>query len=122
MKRQSFEAGDLIFQEGERSDAAYFIVSGTVEVVIGQGKSASKTLAVLGKGDYFGEMGVIDDHPRSATAVAKEPVVCMSIDKDEFMDMLLNRPEESIELLKVLFDRLRTANQRLTQMEQAEAP
>ncbi len=122
MKRQSFEAGDLIFQEGERSDAAYLIVSGTVEVVRGQGKSASMALAVLGKGAYFGEMGVIDDHPRSATAVAKEPVVCMSIDKDEFMNMLLNRPEESIELLKVLFDRLRTANQRLTQMEQAEAP
>ena len=122
MKRESFEAGELVFQEGEPSTVAYLIVSGTVEIVRGHGRKGAKPLAVLHAGDYLGEMGVIDDHPRSASAVAKEPVVCMSIDKDEFMDMLLNRPQESIDLLKVLFERLRTANQKLMRMEEAQSP
>ncbi|MDX1483187.1 MAG: cyclic nucleotide-binding domain-containing protein [Alphaproteobacteria bacterium] len=122
MKRESFEAGELVFQEGEPSTVAYLIVSGTVEIVRGHGQKGAKPLAVLHAGDYLGEMGVIDDHPRSASAVAKEPVVCMSIDKDEFMDMLLNRPQESINLLKVLFERLRSANQKLMQMEEAQSP
>jgi CRP-like cAMP-binding protein len=62
-------------------------------------------------------MGAIDDKPRSATALAMGPVVCMSVDQEEFMDMLLSRPQESIELLKVLFERLRDANRRLLEQE-----
>jgi CRP-like cAMP-binding protein len=62
-------------------------------------------------------MGAIDDRPRSATAVAKGPVACMSVGRDEFMDMLLNRPQESIDILKVLFERLRVANEELAKIE-----
>ena len=76
-----------------------------------------KTLVRLGKGEFFGEMGVIDDLPRSASARAKGAVVCMSVDHDAFMDMLLTSPAESIELLKVLFERLREANRRLALLD-----
>lgn len=62
-------------------------------------------------------MGAIDDKARSATALAKGPVTCMSVSRDEFMDMLLNRPQESIDLLKVLFERLRSANEKLARIE-----
>jgi CRP-like cAMP-binding protein len=58
-------------------------------------------------------MGAIDDKPRSASAIAMGPVVCMSVDQEEFMEMLLSRPQESIDLLKILFERLREANRRL---------
>ena len=118
MRRQFFESGDTIFREGEPSDAAYVIVSGEVEILGAPTGGKVQTIAVLGKGEYVGEMGAIDDHPRSATAVAKGPVVCMAVNQEEFMEMLINRPEESIELLKVLFERLRHANELLLQAEQ----
>jgi len=121
VRRQFFESGEKIFQEGEPSNSAYVIVSGEVEIIRARKDHEPTTIAVLGKGEYVGEMGAIDDRPRSATAVAKGPVVCMSVTQEEFMDMLVNRPEESIELLKILFDRLRHANEMLALAEQDEA-
>ena len=117
MKRHSFESGEVIFREGDSSDAAFLILSGKVEVVRRQIDGGDKHIAVLDKGEYVGEMGAIDEKPRSATALAMGPVICMSVDQEEFMDMLLKRPQESIELLKVLFERLRDANRRLLEQE-----
>jgi CRP-like cAMP-binding protein len=113
MKRHSYETGDVIFREGEPSDAAFLILSGRVEVVRRQRDGEDRHIAILGKGEYVGEMGAIDDKPRSASAIAMGPVVCMSVDQEEFMEMLLSRPQESIDLLKILFERLREANRRL---------
>lgn len=114
MKRRSYSDGDVIFREGEASDAAYLVVSGVVEIVTGLGSPQQKTLSVIGKGQYFGEMGAIDDCPRSATAVAKGDVECISVGHEEFMQTLLEQPTEAIALLKVLFERLRRANRRMS--------
>lgn len=120
MQRKTYEAGELIFREGQASDAAYLIVSGQVEIVIGLDEGRPKIVGLLGKGEIFGEMGAIDNQPRSATARAKGPLVCMWVDQDSFMNTLLNRPQESIELLKALFERLRVANQKIMSMEAGE--
>ena len=120
MKRHSFKSGETIFHENDISDAAFLIIAGQVEIWHESKPEDSTTVAVLGRDEYFGEMGVIDDKPRSATAVAKSDVACMSVTKEEFMDMLLNRPQESIELLKVLFERLRKANEKLALIEKAQ--
>ena len=120
MKRHDFKDGEVIFRKGDRGDTAYVITQGQVEIVQARRDGESQVVAVLKRGEYFGEMGAIDDKPRSATAVAKGPVTCMSVSRDEFMDMLLHRPQESIDLLKVLFERLRTANEKLARIEGAE--
>jgi len=120
VKRHNFEGGDVIFREGEQSNAAYLITSGQVEIVRVRDDGKFETIAVLNQGEYFGEMGAIDDKPRSATAIAKGPAACMSVGQEEFRDMLLNRPQESIDLLKVLFKRLRKANEKLARIEKAE--
>ena len=112
-KRVSFADGEVIFREGEASDAAYLIVSGAVSIVAGFGSPQQQTIAVIGKGEYFGEMGAIGGCPRSATAVADGPVDCAAVTPDEFMQTLLEKPREAIHLLKVLFERLRRAEQRL---------
>ena len=113
MKRSSFADGDVIFREGEASDAAYLVVSGVVQIVTGFGTPQQKAINVLGKGQYFGEMGAIDNCPRSATAVAKGNVDCVSVGPEEFMETLVKEPKEAIDLLKVLFERLRRANRRM---------
>ena len=112
-ERVSFADGEVIFGEGEPSDAAYLLVSGEVYIVTGFRSLQQKTIAVLGKGQYFGEMGAIDNHPRSATAVAHGAVECASVTPDEFMKTLLEKPQEAIHLLKVLFERLRQADRRI---------
>lgn len=121
MERYYFEPGQTIFEYGDQSKAAYLILSGEVEVLRQKTDGSVLTIATLGKGEYLGEMGVIDDRPRSATTRAKNDVVCMSINKEEFMDMLLNRPAESIDLLKILFERLRKANAKLEGLETGNA-
>ncbi len=120
MNRHEHQDGEIIFRKGDKSDAAYLITQGQVEIVQVRRDGTSETLAVLNRGEYFGEMGAIDDKPRSATAVAKGPVSCMSVGRDEFMEMLLNRPQESIDILKVLFQRLRVANEELARIEGAD--
>ncbi len=121
MEWQTYKPGDVIFREGEQSSAAYLIVSGNVRIVKDLDTTNPKKLAVVGAGEYVGEMGAIDDQPRSASAVAQDTVVCMPVTPAEFMDMLVKNPDEAIDLLKILFERLRAANKRLAKFEQAGA-
>ncbi len=119
MEWRNYKPDDLIFREGEASEAAYLIVSGSVRIVKGYGTDRPKELAVVGAGEYVGEMGAIDNLPRSASAIAQGNVVCAPVTPGEFMDMLRNNPDEAIDLLRILFERLRAANRRLAEIEQA---
>ena len=118
MQQLRFSAGEIIFQEGDASDLTYLIWAGSVEVVR-ETPHGPKRIAVLAKDDFLGEMGVIEDRPRSATAIALEPTVCSAIAKEEFVEMLLERPQEAMDLLRVLFDRLRTMNDELIRIKSA---
>ena len=113
VRRQNFADGAVIFREGEVSDSAYLLISGVVKIVKDFDTAHEKTIALVGKGEYFGEMGAIDSYPRSATAVAKGEVDCATVSPEEFMDTLVKQPTEAIELLKVLFERLRRADRRM---------
>ncbi|MGB3200324.1 MAG: cyclic nucleotide-binding domain-containing protein, partial [Nodosilinea sp.] len=73
-----FNAGDTIFTEGSSADRAYIIESGYIEIFVGTGED-SLQLNVLGPGDIFGEMGIIDASPRSASAKALCPCRCIVV-------------------------------------------
>lgn len=119
MKWQNYKPGEVIFREGEESKAAFLIVSGEVRIVKGHDTPKFKELAVVRAGEYIGEMGAIDDQPRSASAIADGAVVCAPVTPEEFMEMLRKNPDEAIDLLKILFERLRAASRRLAEIEQA---
>lgn len=111
MNRVKFKAGESIFAEGDESALAYVIENGNVEIFrIVRGEKAR--LAVLGKGDIFGEMGLVDERPRSASAAATNDVLVRTIDRDRFLDMLYNDPAATLPIIKVLFERLRQMNNR----------
>lgn len=116
MERRYYTDGDVIFNAGEPSGSAFLVVDGKVRISLDDGNGKPEILGSIERGEYFGEMGVIDNQPRSATAVAAGDVVCFEVGHDEFMDMLLNRPQETIDLLKLLFRRLRATNQRLREL------
>jgi len=85
MEWQNFNSGDVIFQEGEQSDAAYLIISGDVRIIQRYDTEEPKQLAVVGAGEYVGEMGAVDSQPRSASAIADGTVVCARVTPEEFM-------------------------------------
>ena len=121
MAWKNYETGEVIFREGEESDAAFLILSGEVQIVKGYETEEAKEIALLRAGEYVGEMGAIDNQPRSASAVALGKVVCAPVTPEDFLDMLRRNPDEAIDLLKILFDRLREANRRLAQIDRAAA-
>ena len=114
MRECQFAAGEAIFWEGDRSDLAYLIKSGQVEI-LKNGSDGPFRLAVLGEGDVFGEMGLIDDRPRSAGARALQPVFATAVDRNEFIRLLLYRPREIVGVLRTLFERLRMMNELLAE-------
>jgi CRP-like cAMP-binding protein len=101
-EEQPFAAGDQVFAEGEPGDALYLIVEGAVQVHRGK-----KQVARLGARDVFGEMAVLDSHPRSASATVLEDAVLLKIGRDDFRDILQERPEIGMGVIQVLSRRLR---------------
>lgn len=83
LERKVFYAGQKVFKEGDRGDRAYLIQDGTVEIV-----KNGIPLATLGKGELFGEMALVDDQPRMASATAVTDVSVVIISRDTFREKL----------------------------------
>ena len=112
MSEAVFQPGQVIFREGDTSQEAYRIVRGRVEIsILADGKPV--ILAQLGEGDIFGEMAMVDERPRSASAQALEVSECEVLTPENFNDLVLQRPEVLIPYMASFFERLRTANDRL---------
>lgn len=112
MQKREFPAGQTIFAEGDASGEAFIVRSGRVEI-LKAALGGQIRLAILGPGDVLGEMGLLEDRPRSATARTLDKVTVDAIARDEFLRLLLDEPGEALELLRALFERLRTVNQML---------
>lgn len=112
MKRQSYKAGGILFREGEKSSEVYRILRGRVEISI-DGNQKSVVLAQLGEGDIFGEMAMVDERPRSATARATTAVECEVMSPEDFQRAIIEDPRSLIPYLASFFERLRTLNDRL---------
>lgn len=108
-----FEAGETIFEQGDGSDQSYRILAGSVDIVILGNDGAEKRIASLGPQEVFGEMGIIDPAPRSATAIAREPTACEVLSADEVIDLMSSDPQQVMDLMKALILRLRGSNRKL---------
>ena len=112
MSTSLFQPGQMIFREGDTTQEAYRILKGRVEISIaGEGKAV--ILAQLGEGDIFGEMAMVDERPRSASAQCLDVTECEVLTAENFNEAVLQRPEILIPYLASFFERLRTANDRL---------
>ena len=110
MQTVAFKAGDTIIAEGDEGDAAFFIVTGSVEVSIGPGDRA-RTVGTLGAGEVFGEMCLIEPGPRSATVTAATDVECLATSYDEFISAIEDQPDRAVAFMKTLVRRLRQMNE-----------
>ena len=106
-EEQPFSAGEAVFAEGEPGDALYLVIEGAVRV-----HKANRQLALLGERDVFGEMAVLDAEPRNASASVVKDTVLLKIVRDDFRDILQERPEIGIGVILVLSGRLRASGRR----------
>ncbi|MDG1287642.1 MAG: cyclic nucleotide-binding domain-containing protein [Rickettsiales bacterium] len=115
LEEQTFQHGELIFREGEESDFAYLISEGSVEI-FKRTERGTVLLSNLGSGELFGEMGLISDTPRSASAAADGPIVVKKISRDALHHLLGQSPAEIAQMLKALMERLRSGNQKISRL------
>ena len=113
MQTVMFSAGDTIISEGEDGTTAFLIVSGSVKVSVGQDGKA-KTLGMLGAGEVFGDMSLIESGPRSATVNALTDVECVAMSYDDFIPAMQSDSKRAIAFMKSLVRRLRETNHLLS--------
>lgn len=114
---QEYEEGEVVFEEGSPGDALYLVEEGEVAIRrwIDRVNSKRKTIAVMEEGDFFGEMAILDDKPRSASAFASKRSRILALKKDDFWKLIDEEPRTGIANLlgmnRVMSQRLRVANQ-----------
>ena len=112
-QRQQYVPGQVIVRQGDTGLGFYMIASGRVEVREERPGQDARVLNTLGPGEFFGEMALLDDYPRSASVVAQEATECLTLVKWHFLAELDSHPEMAIALLPVLSRRVRTTMQQL---------
>ncbi len=109
-QQHAFAADQIIVTQGTPGQAFYLILSGRVLI-----ERDGRALGMFGTGDFFGEMSLLDNAPRSATIRAVDDSVCLMLSSWDFKSVLERTPSIAIKLLEVLSRRLRVADERLSQ-------
>ena len=102
---RDFKAGDVIFREGDPAQELFIIQSGEVEIRLG-----NRILETLPPYSIFGEMALIDQAPRSATAVAASDAKLVPVSEKQFLFLISNTPHFALNVMRVMARRLRAAN------------
>ncbi|TAE59609.1 MAG: Crp/Fnr family transcriptional regulator [Nostocales cyanobacterium] len=107
-----YPGGRAVLMEDAWGNAVYFLVSGWVKVRRTNGDD-SVTIAILGRGDFFGEMAVLDESPRSTDVIALSPVKLLTVSRERFIQILFKDPQLHHRMLQLMVRRLRQINIRL---------
>jgi len=103
-KEMTYKAGDFIVREGAMGVGFYLILDGKAEV-----RKRDRILATLERGQFFGEMSLIDELPRSADVVAVSPTKCWALTSWAFAGLVKTNPEIALHMLKEMVKRVRAA-------------
>jgi CRP/FNR family cyclic AMP-dependent transcriptional regulator len=111
--RRSAPRATVVLGAGDATDSLYIILSGRLKVMMGDADGKEVILSILGPGEFFGEMGLIDDEPRSASVVTIEACELLSLAKRDFKKCLAENFEMSQEVMRGLVRRLREADRKI---------
>lgn len=112
--RRRYPKDTVVFFENEQGDTLFMILEGRVRVTILGDDGREVILSVLGPGDFFGEIALLDNEPRSATAIAAEDSELLLLQRNEFQGAMSENPSISGALIRVLSARLRRANHQIS--------
>ncbi len=96
--------GETLFREGEIGDALYIVAEGQVDIYAG-----GQQLETLGPGDILGEMALIDDQPRMATAIARTDCLLTRVSRPHFLNLVQRNPRFALQVMRIMSNRLRRA-------------
>ena len=108
--RTSFGRNATIIRAGDPTDSLYIVISGRLKVLMSDEQGREVILSILGRGEFFGEMGLLDDRPRSASVVTLEPCELLGISKTDFKRSLAENFDLSLTVMRGLVKRLREAD------------
>jgi CRP/FNR family cyclic AMP-dependent transcriptional regulator len=111
--RKSVPRTTTIMGAGDPTDSLYIVLSGRLKVMMGDADGKEVILSILGPGEFFGEMGLIDDSPRSASVVTIEPCELLSIAKRDFKRCVEQNFEMAMAVMRGLVKRLRDADRKI---------
>jgi CRP/FNR family cyclic AMP-dependent transcriptional regulator len=111
--RKSAPRSTTIMAGGDPTDSLYIVLSGRLKVMMSDSEGKEVILAILGPGEFFGEMGLIDDEPRSATVVTIEPCELLSIAKRDFKKYMAENFQMTEAVMRGLVRRLREADRKI---------
>src|SRR5436305_1407345 len=112
-KRRTFRSGEVIFHRDDPGQVLYVIKEGKVKICLVSPDGQEIALTVFGKGDYFGELSLLDGLGRSADAITLEKVECYTLQRSDFHKAIMNNPKIAIQVLEVLSKRLRNTDQQV---------
>jgi CRP/FNR family transcriptional regulator, cyclic AMP receptor protein len=115
-RRRTYRRGEVIFHQGDPGDAMHLIQSGRVKVVLDAESGDEALIAIIGPGDSFGELSLIDGEPRSATVVALEPVETVSVARADCMAFARTHPAAMERMLITLAGMVRRADSGLADL------
>ena len=107
LRRRRFRRGEVLFHEGDPGDSLFIVASGAVKVVVPSEEGGEAILATLQRGDFLGELALLDGAPRSASAIALEATETLALPRDRFNALVASEPVIRDALLSSLAGELR---------------
>jgi CRP/FNR family transcriptional regulator, cyclic AMP receptor protein len=122
LRRRSYHRGEVVFHQGDPGDTLHLVRSGRVKVVLPAETGDEVVLAILGPGDCFGELALLDGEPRSASVVAMEPVETMVLGRQDFLAFFRSNPETAERLVVNLARIIRNVNEDVADLAFLDLP
>ena len=109
---RTYRAGERLFEQGDEGDAAYIVIDGEVDVLV-RVDGGEQSVAVLSKGEIFGELAVICDQARSSAIAARTQLDTLRLDRNTVLNMLREFPDIALEMVSILGHRLELTTREL---------
>ena len=115
LRKETMRKGETLFRQGDEGTALYLIIQGRIKISVSR-RMDSVTLAILGQGEFLGEMALLDGLPRSANAIALEESHLYALNRGDFIPFLIHNKKAVDAVLSALSKRLRKTNDLLAEM------
>ena len=122
LRRRTFQRGEVIFHQGDPGDTLHLMQKGRIKIVLPAESGDEVLLAILGPGNCFGELALLDGETRSATVVAIEPVETLTLGRNDFMAFVRANPETAERLMINLAHIIRKVNEDVADLAFLDLP
>lgn len=112
-RKRVFRQGEVIFHRDDPGQVLYIVKEGKVKIGLTSPDGQEVSLTVFGAGECFGELAILDNEPRSADAIALERVEVYTLQRQDFISVVMNHPKIAVQVMKVISQRLRQADNQI---------